>query len=79
MPNRSPASTASDEGALTALTIGIPATAAFCTISNESRPLTWRTWSASGTRPARTCSPTTLSTALWRPTSSRTEMARPSG
>ena len=29
MPNRSPASTASDEGALTALTIGIPATAAF--------------------------------------------------
>jgi hypothetical protein len=40
MPNRSPASTASDVGALTALTIGIPATAAFCTISNDTRPLT---------------------------------------
>ena len=43
MPNRSPASTANDVGALTALTIGIPATAAFCTISNESRPLTCST------------------------------------
>ena len=51
IPNRSPASTASDDGALTALTIGMPATAAFCTISKLARPLTCRMWPASGTRP----------------------------
>ena len=35
-------STASVEGAETAATIGIPAASAFCTISNEARPLTRR-------------------------------------
>jgi hypothetical protein len=33
-------STASDEGALTATTAGKPAAQAFCTISNDARPLT---------------------------------------
>lgn len=50
---RSAASTASEDGALTALTIGIPATAAFWTISNDARPLTCRTVPLAGTWPAR--------------------------
>ncbi len=51
------ASTASEDGALTALTTGMPATAAFWTISNERRPLTCRTRSDSGRSPARSLLP----------------------
>ena len=57
----------------TATMIGQPATDAFCTSSNESRPLTQRTRSASGSKPSRNAQPTTLSSALCRPTSSRTQ------
>ena len=55
----------------------MPATAAFWTISNDARPLTCRIVPSAGTWPARYRSPTTLSTALWRPTSSRTASAVP--
>ena len=70
--------------------VPIPATAAFWTISKLTRPDTSRTQSARadrsggssgrGRRPpvaARAKEPTTLSTALWRPTSSRTHQGRP--
>ena len=54
--------------------IGQPATDAFCTSSNESRPLTQRMRSASGRRALRgTPSPRALSSALCRPTSSRAQ------
>ena len=61
-----------DDGAPTAASTGQPATAAFCTSSNERRPLTQRIEFASGSRPAWNAQPMTLSIALWRPTSSRT-------
>ena len=47
------------------------AATAFCTISKPIRPLTHST-GAAGEAPASTRAPTTLSTALCRPTSSRT-------
>ena len=56
---------------------GQPATAAFWTSSNESRPLTQRTGRASGRRPSRNARPITLSIALWRPTSSRAQTSSP--
>ena len=56
--------------------IGAPATAAFWTSSNDSRPLTHSTWSCSGSSPSSSARPTTLSIALWRPTSSRTQQQR---
>ena len=66
-------STASDDGAPTATSTGHPATAAFWTSSNESRPLTHSTWDGEREQLAsRNAQPTTLSIALWRPTSSRT-------
>jgi hypothetical protein len=63
--------------AFTEPTTGTPATSAFCTISNPPRPLTNRICSDNGTLPARTACPTILSTALWRPTSSRTARSMP--
>src|SRR5262249_26879676 len=68
-PRSVASSIASDDGAPTAARIGHPATAAFCTSSNESRPLTHSTLAASGRRPSPNAQPTTLSMALWRPTS----------
>ena len=70
-PGRRPASMASELGAPTPTRIGAPATAAFWTSSKDSRPLTHRTRSPSGSRPSSSARPTTLSMALWRPTSSR--------
>ena len=52
MPRSSASSTASDDGPPTATSTGQPATAAFCTSSNESRPLTQRSELASGNRPS---------------------------
>ena len=75
---RSPASsTASDVGAPTPTRIGDPARAAFCTSSNASRPLTQSTRSPSGRASSSSAQPTTLSIALWRPTSSRTWSSSP--
>ena len=51
IPRSAASSTARLEGAPTATRIGQPATAAFCTSSNERRPLTQRSASASGRRP----------------------------
>ena len=56
-----------------------PPATAFWTSSNEARPLTARTCSRSGRRPARRAQPRTLSTALWRPTSSRRQRRSPVG
>ena len=51
-PKRSAASTARLDGADTAHRIGMPATAAFCTISKLIRPETTSTSSASGSTPS---------------------------
>ena len=59
--------------------IGIPATAAFWTISKLTRPETIRIRSLRGSSPASTCEPITLSSALCRPTSSRMAMSSPAG
>ena len=59
-------------GALTATTAPKPAAQAFCTISKLARPLTNRPEPARRQPPSSSSRPTTLSTALWRPTSSRT-------
>ncbi len=77
-PSSAARSTASDEGAETAASNGIPAIAAFCTSSNDARPLTISAVPDSGTSPPRVAQPTTLSTALWRPTSSRRQRSFPS-
>jgi hypothetical protein len=55
--------------------IGQPATAAFWTSSNDNRPLTQRIESASGRRCRLKAQPTTLSSALCRPTSSRRQIS----
>ena len=55
------------DGADTATSIGMPATTAFCTSSNDARPLTQSTCADSGSAPLRSIRPTTLSTALCRP------------
>ena len=78
MRRSSASSTASDDGAPTATRIGQPATDAFCTSSKDSRPLTQRSRLSSGSSPSRNAQPTTLSIALWRPTSSRTHSSSPS-
>ena len=70
---------ARSDGAETAQTIGIPATAAFWTISKLTRPDTIRIRSWSGIALARTCEPTSLSSALCRPTSSRSAISSPFG
>src|SRR5207244_1201389 len=62
----------------TATSTGQPATAAFCTSSNESRPLTHSIASSNGSWPAPKAQPITLSIALCRPTSSRAHRSSPS-
>ena len=68
--------TARLDGAPTAARIGNPAASAFWTSSKLARPLTKRRWSADREGPfpgeADFGLPTSLSTALCRPTSSRT-------
>jgi hypothetical protein len=59
------------EAAETEATKGILAIRAFCTISKLERPLTSRMQPESGRRSSRSAAPTTLSTALCRPMSSR--------
>src|SRR5439155_9927517 len=76
-PRSCASSTARLDGAPTATSIGQPATAAFCTSSNESRPLTQRREWPSGSRPRPNAQPTTLSIALCRPTSSRMQSSSP--
>ena len=76
MPASRAAPTASDDGALTATTVPNPAAHAFCTISKLARPLTYRPRSAAGRAPSSSSRPTTLSTALWRPMSSRASTRR---
>jgi hypothetical protein len=71
-PDFAASSAASDDGAGTAASTGIPAITAFCTSSKDARPLTSSTQPASGSLPSRSAQPTTLSTALCLPTSSRT-------
>ena len=48
-------------------------------LSKDERPLTCRMCRFRGRRSPSSCSPITLSTALWRPTSSRSETSSPSG
>ena len=74
-PRRRAASSARVEGADTAQKTGIPATAAFCTSSKLARPDTTAMLPDAGTRPSRSSCPTSLSIALWRPTSSRETIA----
>ncbi|CAM5602961.1 hypothetical protein SCALM49S_05803 [Streptomyces californicus] len=71
-------STASDDGAETAASAGIPAITAFCAGSNEARPETSSTARDRGSRWSVSARPTSLSTALCRPTSSRTSSSSPS-
>ena len=75
--SRGPAasSTASEDGAHPRPRALQAATAAFCTSSNESLPLTQNT-TAKRQEPSRNAQPITLSIALWRPTSSRARQAR---
>jgi hypothetical protein len=77
MPCSSASSTASDDGADTAASTGMPAIAAFWTSSNDARPDTISTVPPSGTRPSNSAQPVALSTALCRPTSSRTTSSSP--
>ena len=75
-PAASAVSSASEVGAETATIIGARIAAAFCTISTETR-LVSSTAPPAPFRPARASAPANLSSALWRPTSSRTA-TRPS-
>ncbi len=77
-PCSAASSTASEDGADTAASTGTPAIAAFCTSSNDARPDTISTVPPSGTRPSSNAQPVALSTALCRPTSSRTTSGSPS-
>src|SRR5579859_575044 len=72
-------SAASEDGAETAASTGMPARTAFCTSSNEARPLTSSTHPRSGSLSCRSAQPMTLSTALCLPTSSRTASSSPEG
>ena len=78
MPASSAISTASDDGADTATRAGTPAITAFWVSSNEARPETMSTVPAAGTFRVSRAWPRTLSTALCRPTSSRTASRVPS-
>ena len=64
--------TARDDGADTATSIPIPAITAFCTSSNDALDEVSSARSLIGSSSARIAAPITLSTALCRPTSSRT-------
>jgi len=77
-PKRLATSIARLDGAETAANTVIPAAAVFCSSSYDARPLTHTTSSSRGT-PASTAQPIALSSALWRPTSSRTATSSPSG
>src|SRR5947199_320386 len=57
MPRSRASSTARLDGAPTATIPSRPASAAFCTSSNDARPLTHATTPASGKRPAMSCAP----------------------
>ena len=78
IPDSSASETASDDGADTAASTGIPASSAFWVNSNDARPLTSSTDALSGTRSCSSAQPMTLSTALCRPMSSRTTSMVPS-
>jgi hypothetical protein len=71
-------STAKDEAAEIPMTMGIPATIAFFTTSQLTRPLTTSIVCVAGMCPFASNLPTTLSTALCRPTSSKLESRSPS-
>src|ERR1035438_1358764 len=71
MPDRPAVATARLEGAPTAAITGMPAISAFCTSSKLARPLTNRSDAFIGMRRSNSAAPTSLSTALCRPTSSR--------
>src|SRR5579864_6651996 len=70
-PAASAVRTASAVGAEMAIRIGAPMAAVFCTISTETR-LVSTTAPSRGTKSALAAAPASLSSALWRPTSSRT-------
>jgi hypothetical protein len=74
IPQRSAVATARLEGAPTAASSGTPAIEAFCTNSKLARPLTSIMESLKGVRYLIRAWPTNLSTALWRPTSSRNDV-----
>src|SRR5690606_5441432 len=76
-PARVAASMASDDGALTDTTAEKPAAHAFWMISKLVRPLTNRASCGAGSSSSSRSRPTTLSTALWRPMSSRTTSGSP--
>ncbi len=71
MPAASASSIASEVGAPTAASAGMRARAALSTSSAPARPLTHSRPSPAPCSPSRSSQPQTLSTALWRPTSSR--------
>src|SRR6185312_1263598 len=63
-------------GAEMATSTGMPAAAAFCTISTLQR-LVMRAKPSAASRPRQAMAPISLSSALWRPTSSRANWIRP--
>src|SRR6185436_3612761 len=77
MPADSANSTASVEGAPMAATSGAPAIMAFCNSSKLARPDSSTMRSRHGNSPANNAAPTSLSMALWRPTSSRLASSSP--
>src|SRR6185437_3740872 len=77
-PKRWARSSASEVGAETDTRVPAPKIAAFATISNEQR-LVMTKKPLSGATPARASAPIALSSALCRPTSSRTRTIAPSG
>ncbi len=79
IPASAASSTARLDGAETPASTGMPARAAFCTSSKLNRPLTTATLSLSGTSPASSAAPISLSMALCLPTSSRRRTRDPSG
>ena len=77
IPTSSANSAASDDGADTAASTGMPAISAFCASSKLARLETISTVPVRGRRSSFSAQPITLSTALWRPTSSRSTSIRP--
>ncbi|OLT04209.1 hypothetical protein BJF90_24060 [Pseudonocardia sp. CNS-004] len=76
-PHSAASSTASEDGADTAASTGTPAITAFCASSNDARPDTTSTPPFAGIPRCMSAQPSTLSTALCRPTSSRTTIGSP--
>ena len=77
MPESAANSTARLEGAPTAATTGTLASRHFWTISKPARPLTSTMPSSRGSSFRNSAAPIILSTALWRPMSSRSRMSSP--